>query len=75
MILGYTYWALVWLFLLSGAAMVFMVYGKKRPDGAAFVTGLMLAVLPYFIKSSTGLVALGAAVGLIFGLGKKWQWF
>lgn len=75
MIFGYTPWALFWLFILSGAAMVFLVYGKKRPDGAAFVAGLALAIFPYFVKDSVWLVLLGTVVGAIFGFGRKWQWF
>lgn len=75
LILGYTPWALFWVILLSGAAMVFLIYGKKRPDGAAFVTGLVLAFFPYFIKDSVWLVVIGALVGTVFGLGRKWQWF
>lgn len=75
LIFGYTPWALFWAILLGGAATVFLIYGKKRPDGAAFVTGLVLAVFPYFIKNSILLVVIGAIIGTVFGLGRKWQWF
>ncbi len=75
MILGYTPWGMFWMLLLSGAAMVFLIYGKKRPDSAAFVTGLVLAIFPYFIKDSVWLVLIGAIVGCVFGFGRKWQWF
>lgn len=75
MIFGYTPWALFWLFIVSGAAMVFLVYGKKRPDGAAFVAGLVLAIFPYFVSDSVWLVLIATVVGVVFGLGRKWQWF
>lgn len=75
MIFGYTSWAFFWMLTISAAGMAFAIYGKKRPDSAAFVTGLALMGYTYFIHNAVGLVLIALGIGAIFALGRKWQWF
>ncbi len=62
---GMLYWGL----FIGLVGMGFLIYGKKRPDGPAMITGIILVVYPYFIGSLfwnilVGILVVGAYVFL-----------
>ena len=64
---GLIYWGL----FISLVGFAFFMYGKKRPDGTALITGVVLMVYPYFIGSvgwsiATGLIICAAFAFLKF---------
>ena len=66
-----------WLFLSlipSAVGFVLMVYGKKQGRWPHALAGVLLLVYPYFTSSMTGLVGVGAAIGLglYFALQAGW---
>jgi hypothetical protein len=66
-----------WLFLSlipGGVGFVLMVYGKKQGRWPQAAAGLLFMAYPYFTSSLTGLVGVGAAIGLAlyFALQAGW---
>jgi len=59
---GGLYWD---LFIgLIGAG--FIMYGRKRPDIAAIVAGLILVAYPYFVSSVAWDIAIGVAIIAVY---------
>lgn len=54
---------LYWGIFISLVGMAFFMYGKKRPDPAALIAGIVLMIYPYFIRSLW--VSIGIGVGMI----------
>ncbi len=55
-----------WYLLISLVGMGFFMYGRKRPDGAAIVTGIVLMVYPYFVGSLAWCVAIGIGICAVY---------
>jgi hypothetical protein len=62
---------LYWDLFISLIGMGFFIYGKKRPDVAALVAGLILIVYPYFIKSLVWDIACGVAIVALYIILKR----
>lgn len=52
---------LYWDIFISLVGAGFIIYGRKKPDIASVIAGIILAFYPYFISS----VAWDIAVGLV----------
>jgi len=65
--IGLIYWDI--LISLVGAG--FFMYGRKRPDGTAMITGIVLMIYPYFIGSIGWSIAIGIAICAIYIFLKK----
>lgn len=60
--IGLLYWDL----LISLVGIGFFMYGKKRPDGVAIVTGIILMVYPYFVGSLGWCMAIGIGICALY---------
>lgn len=65
--IGLIYWDI----FISLVGIGFFMYGRKRPDGAAMVTGLVLMVYPYFIGSLEWSIGIGIVICAVFTFLKK----
>ncbi len=70
-VLAITAGKLYWLILIGLVGMGFLMYGRKRPDTVALLTGIVLLVYPYFIASTAWSIAAGLAIILVFVVLKK----
>ena len=57
---------LYWDILISLVGLGFFMYGRKRPDAFALVTGLIIMVYPYFIASLEWSIAIGLIIIVVF---------
>ena len=55
-----------WDLFISLIGMGFFIYGKKRPDILALITGLILMIYPYFISSTEWDIGVGLAIVAIY---------
>lgn len=62
---------LYWLILIGLIGMGFVMYGRKRPDTVALLTGIVLLAYPYFVSSTGWSIATAAAILLVFVVLKK----
>ncbi len=62
---------LYWDIFISLVGMGFFMYGKKRPDGIAMITGIVLMVYPYFISSVGWSIAAGVIVLAAYAVVRK----
>lgn len=60
--IGLIYWGL----FISLIGFAFFMYGKKRPDGPAIITGIILMAYPYFVSSVGWSIGIGIAILAIF---------
>ena len=65
-------WIIFWGIFISLIGFGFLRYGKKRPDGDAIVTGLVLMIYPYFITSIAWSISIGIAVCALYFLLHKY---
>jgi hypothetical protein len=65
--IGVLYWGI----FISLVGMGFFMYGKKRPDGIAMITGIVLMVYPYFISSVGWSIAAGVIVLAAYLVARK----
>lgn len=63
--------ALYWDVLISLVGLGFFMYGRKRPDVVAMITGLIIVVYPYFIDSLGWSIVIGLAIIAIFAFLKR----
>ena len=66
-----------WLFLSllpSGVGFVLFVYGKKQERWPQLVCGLALLVYPYFTETVSGLIGIGAAIGVALWIALRLGW-
>jgi hypothetical protein len=62
---------LYWDVFISLAGFAFFLYGKKRPDAAALVAGIILMIYPYVVGSLWWSMGIGAGILLLFVFVKK----
>lgn len=55
-----------WDIFISLIGIGFFMYGRKRPDGTAKVTGLVLMIYPYFIGSLGWSIGVGIGICAVF---------
>ena len=66
-----------WLFLSlfpSGVGFVLLVYGKKQQRWPQLICGLALLIYPYFTETATGLIGVGAAIGVGLWIALRLGW-
>jgi predicted membrane protein len=69
--LGIVTGLIYWDVFISLVGMAFFIYGKKRPDAVALVTGLVLMVYPYFFSTASTCIAVGLIIVGFFVVLKK----
>ena len=58
--------------LVSGAGMVFFVYGKKKGDALFMIFGVIMVAFPMFIGDFWTVMGIGGAMcGLLYWLKKR----
>jgi len=57
---------LFWDMFISLIGVGFIMYGRKRPDAAALIAGLILVIYPYFIKSIEWDIAVGITIIIVY---------
>lgn len=57
---------LYWDLFISLIGTGFIMYGRKRPDIAAVVAGLILVFYPYFVSSVAWDIAIGIAIIVVY---------
>jgi hypothetical protein len=50
---------LLWGLIFGSIGGGYFMYGRKRPSGMAMVCGLALMIYPYFIDSTSSMIAIG----------------
>ena len=60
-----------WYLFIGIIGMAFFVYGKKKPDTVALITGLILIIYPYFISSLNWKIATGITIIILFFFFKR----
>jgi hypothetical protein len=66
-----------WLFLSlipSGVGFVLLVYGKKQERWPQLAAGVTLLVYPYFTETVSGLLGIGAAIGVALWIALRLGW-
>jgi hypothetical protein len=66
-----------WLFLSlfpSGVGFVLLVYGKKQQRWPQLAAGVALLVYPYFTETVSGLLGIGAAIGVALWVALRLGW-
>ena len=66
-----------WLFLSlipGGIGFVLMAYGKKQGRWPQALAGVLFLFYPYFTSSVTGLVGIGAAIGVALYVALQAGW-
>lgn len=53
---------LLWGLLFSSIGMGFFIYGRKQQRPVPLACGVVLMIYPYFVPSTTWLVAIGVAL-------------
>ncbi len=57
---------LYWDVFVSILGLSFIIYGRKRPDPIAIITGLALGIYPYFIGSFWVSFGIGISIIALF---------
>ena len=66
-----------WLFLSlipGGVGFVLLVYGKKQQRWPQLAAGVTLLVYPYFTDTVSGLIGIGAAIGVGLWIALRLGW-
>ena len=66
-----------WLFLSlipSGVGFVLLVYGKKQERWPQLAAGVILLIYPYFTETVSGLLGIGAAIGVALWIALRLGW-
>lgn len=57
---------LFWDMFISLIGVGFIMYGRKRPDAASLIAGIILVIYPYFIKSIEWDIAIGVIIIAVY---------
>jgi len=60
-----------WDILISLVGLGFFMYGRKRPDVVALLTGLIIMVYPYFIASLGWSILVGLIIIAVYAFLKR----
>ena len=58
-------WSLVLGLIFSSIGLGYFIYGRKRPNPVARISGIALMIYPYFIANNYAVLAIGVALMLL----------